>query len=151
MAPEKLIAWLPQWHQPEEWIDIAPWPREDLPLLTMEVEHRRWITNFTAIMQRTPGEKSDGDEEIKMPPLDPHQCRFGRWLDATGRRRYGHLPALQELDVHHQAVHHKGHELAAVWETDPDAARARLHELASCRDTLLISLAQLRVMALGHH
>jgi diguanylate cyclase (GGDEF)-like protein/PAS domain S-box-containing protein len=145
MPADAMPAWIEAWQQPDEWKDIKLWPREDLPLLTVEIDHLRWINLFRdSIMAPL-------HEAAPLPPLDPHACRFGIWLDATGRDRYGHLPGFAELARAHQAVHVAGQEIDQLARHDRTAARESLGRLLDKRDILLDALARLRSEALDSH
>jgi diguanylate cyclase (GGDEF)-like protein/PAS domain S-box-containing protein len=142
MPAEALPAWIEAWQHPAEWKEIKLWPREDLPLLTVEIDHLRWIHLFRdSIMAPL-------HEAAPLPPLDPHACRFGIWLDSTGLDRYGHLPGFAELARAHQAVHLAGQEIDQLARDDRNAARESLGQLFEKRDTLLDALARLRSEAL---
>jgi diguanylate cyclase (GGDEF)-like protein/PAS domain S-box-containing protein len=142
MPADALPAWIEAWQQPDEWKDIKLWPREDLPLLTVEIDHLRWIHLFRDSIM------APAHEAGELPPLDPHACRFGIWLDSTGRDRYGHLPGFAELARAHQAVHFAGQDIDQLAREDRVAARERLDELLEKRDSLLDALARLRSEAL---
>lgn len=142
MPAEALPDWIESWQQPAEWKGIKLWPREDLPLLTVEIDHLRWIHLFRdSIMAPL-------HEATPLPPLDPHACRFGIWLDSTGLDRYGHLPGFAELARAHQAVHAAGQEIDQLARDDRTAAREKLGRLLEMRDILLDALARLRSEAL---
>jgi hypothetical protein len=147
MPASELPGWTSRWVHPPEWVGVRVWPHEDLPLLTMETEHRRWINDFIEAI----GQPPPPDPIHALPPLDPHQCRFGRWIDGSGRMRYHHLLAFTEMTQAHSAVHELGHRISELWVTDPDGARAHIPELLSHRDALLETLDELRQMAIGHH
>lgn len=151
MAADRLVPWMEQWRQPAQWNDTNTWSREDLPLLTMKTEHHHWFNVFVAALGHTPEEVASSAGEIELPPLNPQECRFGRWLANDGKRRYRHLLAYHELEASHNAIHVKAQELESLWRHDPPAARVRLDELIACRNHLLEALEELRVMALGHH
>ena len=110
----------------------------DLPLLGACIEHRRWVERIGELLARPPGEIGDA------PPLDPDECRFGRWYDGPGRSRYGHHPAWRAADALHRAVHGLGAGLLALHlagEAEP--AQAGLAELYVRRDELLERLGDL--------
>jgi hypothetical protein len=88
-------------------------------------------------------------EAAPLPPLDPHACRFGIWLDSTGLDRYGHLPGFAVLARAHEAVHRTGNEIDHLARNDRKAARESLGSLLDKRDTLLDALARLRSEALA--
>jgi diguanylate cyclase (GGDEF)-like protein/PAS domain S-box-containing protein len=150
MAADQLLAWIAGWKNPAEWNNTNPWSREDLPLLTMEIEHQRWFSDFVAALEINPGDVALSMEQ-HLPPLDPDECRFGRWLTSDGKRRYKHLFAFHELEASHTAIHLKAQELGVLWQTDPATARTRLDELNAHREKMVEALEELRVMALGHH
>jgi diguanylate cyclase (GGDEF)-like protein/PAS domain S-box-containing protein len=142
MPAEALPEWIRSWQHPAEWKHIKLWPREDLPLLTVEVDHLRWINLFRdSIMAPL-------HEAAPLPPLDPHACRFGIWLDSTGLDRYGHLPGFAVLARAHEAVHRAGNEIDQLARHDRSAACKRLDELIERRDDLLEALARLRSQVL---
>jgi diguanylate cyclase (GGDEF)-like protein/PAS domain S-box-containing protein len=147
MPAEALPDWTRAWKQPAAWGNIAIWPHEDLPLLTMEVEHRRWLNDFIAMVDSD----FSATQNLTPPPMDPHQCRFGRWLEGSGRMRYQHLLAFDEVFSAHTAVHELGQRLLELWPTNPVAARAGTPELLAHRDALLEALDELRMMAIGYH
>ena len=145
MAADAFFAWRSTWKQPDEWQEVVAWPRADLPLLTIEIDHVRWVDEF-----RTAIEQPEG-VVIEPPPLDPHACRFGVWLDTAGRGRYGVLPGFAELSRLHEAIHARGREIEQLARHDRTAARARIGELEADRDHLLAALARFRAEALQSH
>ena len=130
--------WLQQWVQPDEWRHVALWPREDLPLLTVEIDHLRWIEQLKRSVSAVPG------APVSTPPLDPHDCRFGHWLDSIGNERYGHYPGFGALVTAHQAVHATGRQIELQARYDRSAARSALESLDLKRDALLAALGELR-------
>jgi diguanylate cyclase (GGDEF)-like protein/PAS domain S-box-containing protein len=138
MPAAALPGWIRDWRQPGEWRGVAPWPREDLPLLTVEIDHLRWLRLY--------GEALDG-QLADWPTLDPRVCRFGQWLGTLGAERYGALPGFARLVAAHDKLHRTGEEIARDHARDPQAARDSLVRLNACRDHLLAVLADLRVEA----
>ena len=138
MPAEDIPGWIARWEFPKAWQEAIRWPPEDLPLLTVEVDHIRWVKEFTALIQAEPG------SNLPIPPLDAHQCRFGQWLDSDDFTRYAHLQPFPEIIPIHDQVHRLGAELLNLHARDPQAARARLPELEQLRDTLLARLRSLR-------
>ena len=130
--------WLAHWTQPAAWRDVSLWPREDLPLLTVEIDHLRWIDQLRNSVTAIPGKPSP------TPPMDPHDCRFGHWLDSIGRNRYGHYPAFDHLVETHRAVHDTGRQIEQMARLDRASARSGLDRLEQRRDKLLGALNQLR-------
>jgi diguanylate cyclase (GGDEF)-like protein/PAS domain S-box-containing protein len=146
MPAEQLPAWVKAWQQPEEWQDVLVWPREDLPLLTVEIDHLRWVRQFGAAIH------TEGGPSVHWPPLDHRACRFGLWLSGSGKSRYGHLPSYARLVAVHADVHDVGADIMRTHEHDPEAARGRVGEIHACRDRLLAQLTVLRDEAkFPHH
>jgi len=133
--------WIATWQPPEAWRHVSLWPREDLPLLTVEIDHLRWIEQLRRAV-------SAGDASAPLPPLDPHDCRFGHWLDAIGQHRYGHYPAFGKLVSAHEAVHNTGRSIEHTARADYSAARNQLGTLDDRRDALIAALDELRAEVL---
>ncbi|WP_372965389.1 EAL domain-containing protein [Marinobacter sp.] len=72
MCEDALAPWCKQWRAPSSWANVKPVPRKALPALYACVDHRAWVEHFRNYLQ--------GNRQ----PLDmnPHNCRFGIWLDA---------------------------------------------------------------------
>jgi diguanylate cyclase (GGDEF)-like protein/PAS domain S-box-containing protein len=145
MPAEQLPHWIAAWRQPAEWHDITAWPREDLPLLTVEIDHLRWVRQFDEACA------IGGERAGRWPSLDPAACRFGQWLGTTGRERYGGLPGFKKLVAAHDALHRCGTSLAQRAANDAAAGLAALDELHACRDRLLSALTVLRREAREWH
>lgn len=141
MPPTDLPSWIAAWRQPAGWQAVHPWPREDLPLLTVEIDHLRWVRQFQTALQ------SESHHAANWPALDRHDCRFGMWLDASGKFRYGRLAGFADLVKAHDAVHQVAENLLAMHAQDPAQARDQASSLLASRDTLLTALAELRRQA----
>ena len=138
MPPEELPKWSSGWRQPAAWRNCPVWPREDLPLLTVEIDHQRWMRDFMASLQ------ADSNCNSHWPVLDPHECRFGLWLDGSGRQRYGKFAGFDDLVAVHGEVHRNGEEIKQLHAQNPVAARKRSDELKASRKRLQAALAALR-------
>ncbi len=130
--------WVRSWKSPPEWRNVPVWPREDLPLLMVEVDHLRWIELLRRALTAAPGQAAP------LPPLDPHDCRFGHWLDSVGRERYGHCRGFAALVEAHAAVHATGRDIELKARYDRSTAHANLPQLEARRDALLAALGELR-------
>ncbi len=129
MPASDLLVWAAHWHPPLRWHQRRSVLREDLPLLYAMVELRAWITDLETHLQT--GSAS--------PALDPHDCRFGLWLDSQGAARYSQHPRFADLQRMHQAVHDSGRilvELKARHAPAPERQTALSH-LHTARDQLL--------------
>lgn len=138
MAPEQFPAWVGQWRQPEAWRNVAIWPREDLPLLTVEIDHLRWMREFAAVLQ------GEHDAEASWPQLDHRECRFGQWLRGGGKSRYARFSAYSLMVEAHAEVHNVGADIKLLHANNPESARAQSEQLYACRDHLLETLVKLR-------
>ncbi|MBN8476033.1 EAL domain-containing protein [Sulfuritalea sp.] len=138
MPAGELPSWIAAWRQPPEWRDVPIWPREDLPLLTVEIDHLCWTSQLEATIKSPPGHTAPS------PPLDPHACRFGHWLDLSGRDRYGSYASFQHVEQAHERVHAVGCEIDRLAREDREAARRQFSDLYAPRDELLQALARLR-------
>lgn len=141
MPAERLPDWIASWRPPEEWRAVRAWPREDLPLLTVEIDHLRWVRQFAAALQDKDGAAN------RWPQLDHQECRFGLWLKGSGKAKYGRLAAFDRMAEAHAEVHAVGAAIVRDHQADPAAARERMHEIHACRDRLLARLAELRSAA----
>lgn len=136
MPAAALESWMLDWKQPAEWRVANRWPSGDLPLLTIEIDHVRWVRQLENVLL------SD-DESLMPPPTDPRDCRFGQWLNEDGKARYSGIPAFEQVVQRHLDAHRCGQELLTLRAESPAAARARISELHRCRARLLDSLHHL--------
>jgi hypothetical protein len=139
MPASDLQSWVAVWSPDPAWIDVPPVTRDDMPLLFATVEHRAWIVRTEAYLK--------GEQEAP-PPMDPHQCAFGSWLDAAGQTYISANPAFQTIELLHQQVHAVASELQEFHANGRNTeALARLGELHALRDALF---EQLKVLAKEH-
>ncbi len=135
MPAEKFPAWVAAWRVDPSWQNLPPIGRADLPLLYAGIEHRVWITAIENLLS--------GVREAP-PPMDVHQCRFGKWLDGEGLANYGGQAAAPAVEWLHRQVHTLASEMLALHSTGRAAeAVARLEELRNLRDALLDHLQRL--------
>ncbi|MDO8249534.1 MAG: EAL domain-containing protein [Rhodoferax sp.] len=129
MPAHDLPCWSATWRPDPAWVNLAAVNRDDFPLLFASAEHRAWVLAVAAFLK---------GERANPPPLDPHQCRFGRWLDTEGLARYGAHSSFQAIEPLHRQVHTLAEALIALQARgrSPEAL-ARLGELNALRDTLL--------------
>ncbi len=134
-------AWLANWRPPPEWADLADysWSRDDVPLLTVEIDHRRWIAQLTDYLERLAADPHNAAAQL--PPGDNHDCRFGQWLNGPGRQRYGQRKGFRNIVELHDRVHAIAKALLAPpARIDPDALRGGLSKLHAARDKLIAAL-----------
>ena len=140
MPAAALPNWIAQWKSPENWSapGICRWSREDLPLLTVEIAHKRWLRNLGQVLESNVNAtslKTDG----------ALRCNFSQWLNGEGTRRYGGSPGFHALAKTHETTHHLAHELVACKLEGRGIEQAQLDALdaASTRFTM-------EVLALRH-
>jgi len=102
MPAESLPEWIKTWRADPAWSKRPRVSADDLPVLFSMVEHRAWLERLSSYLTE------DGKEP---PHLDPHQCRFGQWLDNRGRERYAEHSAIMRIEELHMKVHRQAHKL----------------------------------------
>jgi diguanylate cyclase (GGDEF)-like protein/PAS domain S-box-containing protein len=140
MAAEKIPGWVAEWKPPSQFAAASrlELERVDLPLATVEVEHRRWVDRMANAVRTTPG------QPVTFPPLDSTACNFGIWLDGDGRTAYSALPEYHVLRDLHEEIHRIGRTLVRlVHERRSDEAHAELATLFAQRDRLIEGLRRL--------
>ncbi|MDA8329290.1 MAG: EAL domain-containing protein [Betaproteobacteria bacterium] len=131
MPAHEFPDWAAIWRPDPVWADRPVVSREHLPLLFAGVEHRAWIAGIENFL-------GGGSE---MPPLDPHQCRLGAWMNEEGVRYYGTQPDFQVIEQLHRQLHALALELLELHAGDRNSeALARLNELHDLRDDLFEKL-----------
>jgi diguanylate cyclase (GGDEF)-like protein/PAS domain S-box-containing protein len=135
MPAAAMSEWVAHWHP--EHLSKAPRRvnREDMPVLFAMTEHRAWIKTLARHLR---------EKHVAPPPLDHHQCRFGRWLDKTGARRYATRPEMPQILQLHEAIHRMGS--AAIERQEQgltEALAASLREVETLSSQLLELLWQL--------
>ncbi len=137
MPAAELPGWMLSWHPDAAW---KAWSngsvhRDDLAVIFAEVEHRHWVRNMELFLS--------GEQDAPLS-LDPHQCRFGRWLDTDSKARFGDRPGFPPVIAAHECVHVLGHELVNLYSQGRVAeAQARIGELHRQRDELIAGLRSL--------
>ena len=130
----------PQWAL---WADTE-WEMNDFPLLVAQYDHVKWV-------QRVLHHLDGGELAFEGTELCDHQqCRFGHWYYGHGRKRYGRMEAFRELEPIHVAVHSLGPEIVKLRQSgNIKAAKAKIPELLSLKDTILEKLAVLQASVAG--
>jgi diguanylate cyclase (GGDEF)-like protein/PAS domain S-box-containing protein len=136
MPAEDFPAWSAAWKPDKAWAEQTVRSSDDLSLIYAAVDHRAWIS---AIARYIKGERA------VLPSLDPHQCRFGEWLDSERLSPNIDQPAFLAADLLHQQVHKLAETLLALkYDGRNSEALERLSELYALRDDLLEKLKYLR-------
>jgi diguanylate cyclase (GGDEF)-like protein/PAS domain S-box-containing protein len=140
MPAEALPVWIKSFKPDPQWGGDASSLKQTLyPLLHAESDHRRWVDRLVAIAT------DDSGAMHKPPPLNPHHCAFGRWLDSTGRDNYANLDGFEELYHLHRQVHQLGEDILNTHRTfGSQAVQHSVGELHELRDRLLANMRTLR-------
>ncbi|MEA1052038.1 EAL domain-containing protein [Lamprobacter modestohalophilus] len=129
MPADQMPAWAATWSAPSAWANCPQIKHEHRPLLHAAVEHRAWIVAVEGFLK---------GERARSPQLDPHQCRFGLWLDAERRAGRDTQPSFSAIDTLHLQTHALADELGQLrTEGRATEAVARLGELHSLCNALL--------------
>jgi hypothetical protein len=129
MPGEDLPAWSAAWNPDPAWVHVESVAPRKRGVVHAAVAHRAWVAAIEAFLL--------GSRRIP-PALDPHRCRFGRWLDSERSSPIGAGGVFHEIDRLHQQCHALA-DLASAWEPAASGAdvHAQLGELHRLRDTLL--------------
>jgi hypothetical protein len=129
MPGEDLPAWSAAWIPDPTWIHavfVAPGKRT---LVHAAVAHRAWVTAMESFLvggRRAP------------PTLDPHRCRFGRWLDGERRTSMAEQLAFHRVDQLHMQLHERAISASALETVGPrPEVEVEVRELHRVRDALL--------------
>jgi diguanylate cyclase (GGDEF)-like protein/PAS domain S-box-containing protein len=101
MPAGEIISWIKNWQCPSVWINVKRVGRDETSLLHAAVEQKAWVKLLELYVQ---------DKTI-VPPVDIDKCRFGKWLDKTGKPKYGHLSTFKQVDLAHQKLHSVAHQV----------------------------------------
>jgi diguanylate cyclase (GGDEF)-like protein/PAS domain S-box-containing protein len=129
MPADQMPAWAAAWITPPAWANCQQISHDNRPLLHAAVEHRAWIVAEEHYLK---------GERAALPPLDPHNCRFGLLLEAERRAGRGDQPGFSAIDTLHQQIHALADELCQL-RTEGRAAEsvARLGELYGLCNALI--------------
>jgi hypothetical protein len=134
MPAADLSEWIATWRPDPAWTARSGGSvsRDDLAVVFAEVEHRHWVRTMEMFL---------AGERDKPESLDPHECRFGRWLDTDSQARYGNHPGLAPVIAMHERVHLLGRELVGLFSLGRHTdAQMRLEDLHRQRDELIAGL-----------
>ncbi|MDX1725727.1 MAG: EAL domain-containing protein [Pseudomonas sp.] len=135
MPADELPDWIATWWQGSGWCDLPLASKEDLSRLIASVELRAWIKALNNYLR---------GECATPPPLDRQQSYFGRWLKGEGLVCHGHQPLFASLPGLYQQTHALSAELCELYAMGNSAAvRARLSELGTLQEALLVQLKEL--------
>ncbi len=139
MPANRLEEWFASFQLGYEWSpSTLPLEREDLPLLSAELAHRRWIDQVLSAV--------DNGAAAAYVNLDIHACGFGRWYDRRGREKYGFLDEYGSIHPIHIAMHDTArHLLAAAAMGERKKVQEQRRRLLELQEMLMAKLDDLRV------
>jgi diguanylate cyclase (GGDEF)-like protein/PAS domain S-box-containing protein len=141
MPGEDTLAWVENFQPDPRWLDLSAQrlSRDDFQLVLAEVNHRQWLTALQNWSRQDPEHRSPA------PPLNGHQCNFGRWYYSDGFNRYGHLAEYRNVEALHDRVHQLAQEMvhhAEIGETS--SSRDSEASLLQAAAAFQIELAEIR-------
>jgi diguanylate cyclase (GGDEF)-like protein/PAS domain S-box-containing protein len=132
MPGGELPAWSASWIPDPTWINAVYVTPRKRNLLHAGVAHRAWVAameSFLVGARRAP------------PALDPHRCRFGRWLDGERQNSMGEKLAFRKVDQLHMQIHERAQQASALETLGPSPeVELEVRELRRVRDALLEQL-----------
>ncbi len=135
MPAAAVNTWAASWQPDASWAMAKPLPRDDLPLLFAQVEHRAWVLALHAYLK---------DERPQPPALDQGKCQFGKWLHAGGLEKYRQPGLIEQLLQAHTQVHTlAGQQCQLKAQGDAAAALLQWPALLQLRQELLTQLQDL--------
>lgn len=114
MPADELLPWYRNWRPDPQWSQVRRIHERELPLIQSACEHRAWLRQLDGWLR---GESSSP------PPMNPHECRFGRWFDSLGDdQRLAFGPRFQRVEYVHESLHQVASRLMAARESGDEAA-----------------------------
>jgi EAL domain-containing protein (putative c-di-GMP-specific phosphodiesterase class I) len=110
MPGEDLPAWSASWVPDPTWLNAASVAPRKRTLLHAAVAHRAWVAAMESYLV--------GGRRVP-PPLDPHRCRFGRWLDGERQNPIGSASAFLRMDLLHRQLHERAGKASSCGLTGP--------------------------------
>ncbi len=124
MPIEKLIPWLTQYQPSHAWQQAAniQYDKADLPLMMATAAFSDWIEKLRKHVS------SPASEATTPPPIDPAQCRFGRWYHGAGKLHYGDAAEFENLGMIHEQIHALSDQIVTAVHLENATELARLME-----------------------
>ena len=141
MPGDSMPEWVRQYQPAPAWRDNAAlhWSREEYPLLTVGIDHKRWVARVLHALEKEPA-----GTPIEL--VNHHQCRFGRWYYGNGKKYHGNLIEFQQIEPLHERVHDLGQEIIRLRDVGAkEQARGMAEQLVKLRDHVLELLARLQI------
>jgi EAL domain-containing protein (putative c-di-GMP-specific phosphodiesterase class I) len=100
MPAEDLPHWVSAWKPDVRWIEAPAVHSGNRAVLYAGVAHRAWFAAFEAFIQ---------GRRQSPPVMNPHECRFGLWLESEREAGRSGSPGFYSIDI----LHRRFHELAS--------------------------------------
>ena len=127
-----LVEWLKDWQVNPKVNHFTRVPLEDLPVLFANVEHRQWVKAMHDYV---------GGKRSALPPLARSECRFSKWLNNEGEKRYSDHPAYKDIERLHNDIHQTGYQISELQKAGKtNDTKDMLFQLDNIRDRLLKKL-----------
>jgi diguanylate cyclase (GGDEF)-like protein/PAS domain S-box-containing protein len=133
MPADEVPAWTASWRPLHTWVHVRPMKPDAVHVLVAHAAHLAWMDQTHAWIAQ-PSQAH--------PPAE-HECRFGQWLRAEGRIRFGRDPAYAQINQLHDKVHAACHEILMNPFGEGHAVNATLERLENHSRRLLACLAEL--------
>jgi len=134
MSGKDFPGWAAAWRPDPRWTDVAAIDPIKWPALHAGVEHRAWVLELEEFLE---------GRRLTAPEMDPHLCRFGRWLESEASVGHSERPEFRSVYEMHRELHAHADVLLKRKGRNGDGAAEELPALRALRDGLLDKLQQL--------
>ena len=134
MGGKDFPRWAAAWQPDPRWKDVVAIDPIKWPALHAGVEHRAWVVELEEFLE---------GRRLTAPAMDPHLCRFGRWLETEASGGHGQRPEFCSVYELHGALHAHADAMLKRKGFEGDADAEELPALRALRDGLLDKLQQL--------
>jgi diguanylate cyclase (GGDEF)-like protein len=96
LPADEVPYWIESWRSNPRWSKAPLLHSGNRALLYASVEHRAWLAAFESFLM---------GKRHSPPPMDPRQCRFGKWLDLEEQAGRADQPSWRLIGSEHQRFH----------------------------------------------
>ncbi len=128
MPASNLPEWIASWRPDPSWLNRTSVSRDEVQILYAMVVHQGWINEMETFLK---------DGYAASPVLNPHECRFGEWLDCEHILKSSNQSSFLVIQELHERVHTFADELCDLKKHNhQEEAIAKIGELHALRDSL---------------
>lgn len=146
MPAEEFPTWVRTFVPDPSWVTSTTlrWRRENFPLVSVEVDHRRWVDDIEdAVLGNIPLTRQQLEHLH-----DTTACRFGAWYCGPGQDQFNNLSEFQDIRPLHDQLHHIAGEIGqALLCNDTEKAKTLLKQMHQSQVNLQEALSTLQVVA----